>query len=98
MMRRLGFFTILITLACLFLAACGQDAQIVTNSPSNINSTTSSNSVVATPTTASVPISQAKPVVSYNSPDFTVQELNGQTLTLSSLRGKVVLINFWAVY
>jgi cytochrome oxidase Cu insertion factor (SCO1/SenC/PrrC family) len=98
MMRRLGFFTILTTLACLFLAACGQDAQIVTNSPINISSTTSSNPIVVTPTVASVPTSQAKPVVSYNAPDFTVQELNGQTLTLSSLRGKVVLINFWGVY
>ena len=28
--------------------------------------------------------------------DFTASELNGSTLTLSSLKGKVVLIDFWA--
>ena len=31
-------------------------------------------------------------------PDFTLKTLEGKTLTLSSLRGKVVLINFWATW
>lgn len=31
-------------------------------------------------------------------PDFTLQRLDGGTLQLSSLRGKVVLINFWATW
>ena len=31
-------------------------------------------------------------------PDFTVEMLNGTKLTLSSLRGKVVLVNFWATW
>lgn len=29
-------------------------------------------------------------------PDFTVETFDGQTLTLSELRGSVVMINFWA--
>lgn len=29
-------------------------------------------------------------------PDFTVTTFDGQTITLSELRGKVVVINFWA--
>lgn len=29
-------------------------------------------------------------------PNFTLPTLNGETVTLSSLRGKVVLLNFWA--
>ena len=29
-------------------------------------------------------------------PDFTVEMLDKQSVTLSSLRGKVVLVNFWA--
>jgi cytochrome oxidase Cu insertion factor (SCO1/SenC/PrrC family) len=28
-------------------------------------------------------------------PDFTVTLLNGQSITLSSLKGKPVLVNFW---
>ena len=28
-------------------------------------------------------------------PDFTTKSIDGKTLRLSSLRGKVVLLNFW---
>ena len=28
-------------------------------------------------------------------PDFTLQLFNGQSITLSSLKGKAVLVNFW---
>ncbi len=31
-------------------------------------------------------------------PDFTVEMTDGSTVTLSSLRGKVVLLNFWATW
>lgn len=31
-------------------------------------------------------------------PDFTVEMLDGTSLQLSSLRGKVVLVNFWATW
>lgn len=31
-------------------------------------------------------------------PDFTVEMLDGSSITLSSLRGKVVLLNFWATW
>ena len=31
-------------------------------------------------------------------PDFSLPELSGQTLTLSSYRGKVVLLDFWATW
>jgi peroxiredoxin len=30
--------------------------------------------------------------------DFTVQMINGETITLSDLRGQVVLLNFWATW
>lgn len=30
--------------------------------------------------------------------DFTLSDLDGQSVTLSALRGKVVLLSFWAVY
>ncbi len=31
-------------------------------------------------------------------PDFTVTRLDGETFTLSALRGKVVLVNWWATW
>ncbi len=31
-------------------------------------------------------------------PDFTVEMFDGEKITLSSLRGKVVLLNFWATW
>ncbi len=31
-------------------------------------------------------------------PDFTVEMVDGRTITLSELRGKVVLVNFWATW
>lgn len=31
-------------------------------------------------------------------PDFTLTQLNGEQLTLSSYRGKVVLLDFWATW
>jgi peroxiredoxin len=31
-------------------------------------------------------------------PEFTLQDLSGKTWTFSALRGKVVLVNFWATW
>ena len=38
------------------------------------------------------------PVVGAPAPDFTVQDLAGNTVTLSALKGQVVVINFWATW
>lgn len=40
----------------------------------------------------------AQPVVGKPAPPFTVQTLDGQTVTLESLRGNVVVVNFWATW
>lgn len=40
--------------------------------------------------------SRRGPVDSGLAPDFTLTSFDGQTVTLSELRGKVVIINFWA--
>jgi len=39
---------------------------------------------------------QAGPIASGMAPDFTLTSFDGRTLTLSELRGQVVIINFWA--
>ena len=38
------------------------------------------------------------PVVGAPAPDFTLKDLAGKDVTLSSFRGRVVLLNFWATW
>lgn len=38
------------------------------------------------------------PQTGFAAPDFTLETLNGQTVSLLSLRGQAVLINFWATW
>ncbi len=46
--------------------------------------------------TAAVPASKA--VEGGVAPDFTIKDLDGKDVTLSSLKGSVVLVNFWATW
>ncbi len=39
-----------------------------------------------------------KPVVRPPAPDFTLSQLDGKQLQLSSFRGKIVLLDFWATW
>jgi len=45
------------------------------------------------PTLTDVSIPEARPA-----PDFELESLEGEMLTLSNLRGQVVMINFWATW
>jgi len=40
----------------------------------------------------------ASPVAGRAAPDFTLQTTAGESITLSDLRGKVVVLNFWATW
>ena len=44
----------------------------------------------------SVIVVPRNPLVGQPAPDFTLQTTDGQTLTLSQLRGRPVIVNFWA--
>jgi thiol-disulfide isomerase/thioredoxin len=47
---------------------------------------------------SNVSISPAVPQVNSPAPDFELQSLDGTPVSLSSLRGRVVLVNFWATW
>lgn len=49
-------------------------------------------------TTVSCSGSQIGPQVGKIAPDFTLTNLNGETTSLSALRGNLVLLNFWATW
>jgi cytochrome c biogenesis protein CcmG, thiol:disulfide interchange protein DsbE len=38
------------------------------------------------------------PQVGFSAPDFTLQSLDGKTVTLSKLKGSAVLVNLWATW
>jgi peroxiredoxin len=44
------------------------------------------------------PFLQVGPLVGEAAPDFSLKTLDGQTVTLSGLKGKAVLINLWATW
>jgi len=48
--------------------------------------------------TESVSTSDATAAIGKPAPDFTLKTVDGRTVTLSSLRGKLVLVNFWATW
>src|SRR5262245_35654010 len=48
------------------------------------------------PGLAKDPSVTASPLVGRTAPDFTLPQLDGPAMTLSKLRGQVVVINFWA--
>ncbi len=38
------------------------------------------------------------PRIGFKAPNFTLKDLNGRTVSLASMRGRVVIINFWATW
>jgi thiol-disulfide isomerase/thioredoxin len=42
--------------------------------------------------------SSGPPAVGQAAPDFTLSDLSGKSFSLSALRGKVVIVNFWATW
>ncbi|NWJ96825.1 MAG: redoxin domain-containing protein [Chloroflexi bacterium] len=91
---------LLLWLVCILislgLVACGSNATSSSDTSPTTGATSPIQSLVPT-TTNLATVLPVRAVVGYTAPDFTVKDVNGQTLQLSSLRGKAILLNFWAV-
>jgi cytochrome c biogenesis protein CcmG, thiol:disulfide interchange protein DsbE len=51
-----------------------------------------------TPQDTTIPTPSTPAVVGKAAPDFTLSDINGNTIKLSSFKGKAVLVNFWATW
>lgn len=54
--------------------------------------------VLSAETDASLTNELSAPLAGFPAPDFTLKTPAGETITLSSLRGQTVMINFWATW
>ncbi len=66
------------------------------NANANANTNSNSNTNTATPPASAPPVT--KPVVNREMPDIQFTAVDGRPVDLASLRGKVVLIDFWATW
>ena len=94
-------FFLLISLLTLTVIACGVQpaneeisAEIPTPSPPTPTATTPPNPT-ATPSATTTPFTSSLPILG-KAPDIRNKTwLNSEPMTLSSLKGKVVLVEFW---
>lgn len=82
--------------ALLLLSSCGKEAPATnTNSPATPNITKPTTSNLTQPVT---PNTTQNEMVGKLAPDFQLNDMDGKSVSLSDLRGKAVLLNFWATW
>jgi thiol-disulfide isomerase/thioredoxin len=90
--------TVLAIILGLVLLLTGCQTSAVTQAPIPTTSTTPTATTIPTHTPTLTPTTATGSQVGNLAPDFTLLDLNGQAVSLSSLRGKPVLLNFWATW
>jgi peroxiredoxin len=71
------------------------------SSPVDVNDTLNASTppeTEASPTAKTAPVAAKPPDLGSTAPDFVLDTLDGETVTLSDLRGQVVIINLWATW
>lgn len=94
------FIIVVLVLAGLVLAACGETTPTGTGLVAPSGQITPASTVapdINTPTDAPRPASEQIRIGNV-APDFSLKTLDNQTIKLSQFRGKPVLINFWATW
>lgn len=71
------------------------DPTLTATQPSVVSSVEPPVEIATATPTADLPVA---PVPGARAPDFTLTDLNGDEVSLSSLRGQSVLLNFWATW
>ena len=86
-------------LLALLVAACGDNTATSSLAPTNSAATITAADSPATMGDAPLKVQPpVKVAIGFTAPDFTVKDINGQSLKMSQFRGKAVLLNFWSVF
>lgn len=92
----------LLPLLMLILAACGDNPTPTISATQAAQATTQPAAPTSNPTAAAPATTAAQPEVKlqvgFTAPDFSAKTLTGETIQLSQMRGKAVLLDFWATY
>jgi len=94
-MRRSIVIVMMAVLAILLLSSCGGKAVPAVNAPPP---TTSNLTQPATPNPTQPQNVPQVELIGKAAPDFQLTDMNGKSVSLNELRGKAVLLNFWATW
>ena len=95
-MNRAVVTVLMLTLAGLGAPRAIADEPAQTPAPTSTTTTaTAPTSTTTTPTTPTAPTTVASRPAA---PPFSLKDHNGQSISLAALKGKVVLVNFWATW
>ncbi len=105
----LAVLGVIILTVILVISGCSYDSQSITPTPQDSESTTptvqDSKPVTTTPRnsesitpTPKDPEPEQAPIRGKTAPDIELKNLDGETVTLRSFRGRPIMLNFWATW
>ena len=95
LIKRFIIIVMMAVLALFVLSSCGGKAAPAINTPPPV---TSNLTKPATPNPAQPQNIPQVEMIGKMAPDFQLNDMDGKSVSLSDLRGKAVLLNFWATW